>query len=129
MKRLAYFVCLLVIALPALQLAVFGLPCVFGPTAACVPGCPMQMSGMSPDCPMAVRTLHANCERNCCSHPRLQTIGPLAASDKLRLVALAPSTIEPAQASVPDPIFLAQTGIEIRSASPPIYILNQVFRI
>jgi hypothetical protein len=129
MKRRIQFAAVLVIGLLAVQPALAVLPCVQGAPVACLPGCPMTMSGMGSDCQMTGKTSTGNCPQNCCSQALPRVLAPLAAPKQLHFSVLAsPSALSfalPAaelSLAVPAPI-------DARAASPPQYLLNQVFRI
>jgi hypothetical protein len=133
MKQLIQFVSVSVIALLAVQPAHAGVPCVLGAPVACVPGCPMVMSGMAPDCPMngpaTSQMTAADCPQNCCAHALPPAVIPLAASGKLK--PAAPALFHLLQAALPVSGSALALGAptDAQFASPPRYILNQVFRI
>jgi hypothetical protein len=91
----------------------------------------MAMGSMGPDCPMTgMNTVGASdCHQNCCTRLFAQVLTPLAAPEKLRLIALTSFAVLPAAAFEPKPGFSALAPIEAQIASPPRYILIQVFRI
>ena len=129
MKRLAQFVAILAMAFLVIPPALAGVICTPAESAACVPSCPMAMDSMGADCPMVGQAMASECPLNCCAQNALHAVAPLVPSEKVRLaISLlaavlpgAPLTIG-AQASLFAPL-------ENKAVSPPIYILNQVFRI
>lgn len=123
MKRLAQFAAFLVIALLAMQPALAATPCLSGAAAPCQPGCPMSMSSMGADCPMAA----AVCLGSCCTVATPQAVANLAPPEPLAI---------PAGVALVNPLALQAPASLSRAAccaapfaSPPLYLLNQVFRI
>jgi hypothetical protein len=130
MKRLIQIVAIFTIGFLVVQPALASLPCSFGTPVTCVSGCPMAMSGMSPDCPMTgMSSVNAtDCPQNCCSKVFALAMAPPAVTQRLRLIAVTAIPASPMTAFEPD-MFRAQRPLESRTASPPRYILLKVFRI
>jgi hypothetical protein len=129
MKRFAQFVCLLAIAILGIQPVFAGIACTLAGADTCVPDCPMAMGAMAADCPMAGQMAMSDCPPDCCTHTISQAIASPAAPEKFRLVISAvlmalPGTSIAERASAP-----SFAPIESRSGSPPLYLLNQIFRI
>jgi len=129
MKRRIQLAALLVIGLLVVLPAMAALPCVHGTPAACVPGCPMTMSNMGPDCQMTGQTAIGGCPQNCCSQSLPQAFAPLAAPKKLHLSAIASPVAHSFALPSNELRFTVQLPIGARAASLPPYLLNQVFRI
>ena len=91
----------------------------------------MAMSDMGPDCPMAGTNNLAStdCPQNCCTQAFAQALTPLAAPDKLRLAALTSFAAIPPATFQPKSSIAAEAPVESNTASPPRYLLIQVFRI
>jgi hypothetical protein len=120
---------MLAIAFFAAQPVLAAIACAPAQPAAGVPECPMAMDGMGADCPMAGLASANECSPNCCTRVFPQALAPFVTSEKLRLalsIAFIALPVAPATAKASAASF---TRIETRSASPPLYILNQVFRI
>jgi hypothetical protein len=105
------------------------MPCALAQPAACLPDCPMAMSGMSADCPMAGQMATSDCPANCCVHASWQALAPVLASDKVRQTTAVAMDTVPAVSSLAGKTRVTSRPIEGRVESPPRYILNQVFRI
>jgi hypothetical protein len=129
MKRRIQFAAILLVGLLAVQPALTALPCVQGTPAACVPGCPMTMSGMGSDCHMTDQTAVGGCPQNCCSQSLPKTFVPLAAPKEFHLSAIASQAALSFALPAAELRFTVQLPIDARAASPPPYLLNQVFRI
>ena len=129
MKQFLKFAALLVIGALVVLPALASLPCAFGASVACVPGCPMALNTMGPDCPMPSQWSATDCPQNCCTPALTQITPPLAAPEKFRFTSPAPSAVLPVAAFVSQPAIAVQTPIEPQFASPPRYILTQTFRI
>ena len=129
MRRRVQFVAVLVIALLALQPILAGVPCAFGMSETCAAGCPMAMNGMGPDCPMTGRMTTADCPSDCCTHTLPQAAMFPATPGRVKLAVPAHSAVLPEIVFTPGQAPAPQAQIEARIASPPRYILNQVFRI
>jgi len=128
MKRLLQIAGWLACTLLAVQPAVEGLACTLTmPGAGMV--CPMGMSEMSPDCPMAQQMAEAGCMQDCCNHAVPRTAAPAFAPAKRRAGTVMAATT----AAVVAPQISRQTAPigspASVSSSPPRYILHQVFRI
>ena len=89
----------------------------------------MAMEGMSSGCPMTNPMLAPGCPVNCCSHATLEATEAFRAADKPRSVAQPAAIAEFAEVSTAAPVAVERAAAEVRGAPPPIYILNQVFRI
>ena len=129
MKRIVQFAAILAIALLLVQPALAASACLFGPAVACVTGCPMAMGGMRPNCPMSSQMVASSCPMDCCSHSASQATEPVATADKMRAVAQPLTLAEFAVIPISNPALAAREINEIRGVSPPLTILNQVFRI
>ena len=129
MKRFVQLVAILAVAFLAAQPALAGLACAPAQSAACIPGCPMAMSTMGPDCQMTGNTATGDCPQNCCSLSLSQTLAPLAAPKKLHISAFA-SALAPSFAILaPGPSLSVHAPISARAFPPPRYLLNHAFRI
>lgn len=126
MKRLAQCGVLLVTAMLAVQPVLAELPCVAAPS--CAPNCPM--SAMGGDCPMEQSFATNGCPANCCTHVTPQAVVQPATPERLRPVAFAAQTLSAPHAFASgQPANAAQADAAAFSASPPLYLLNRVFRI
>jgi hypothetical protein len=133
MKRLLPLAALLVICLLAGQPVLSSLACVDGMAVPCVPSCPMAMgemaTGMAPDCPMEGMTAAESCPQTCCANHVLEAVLQQAPPDKARLAHLGPSYGFVNATAASEPSSPVTAPFELRSSSPPRYILNRVFRI
>jgi hypothetical protein len=129
MKRRIQLAAILLIGLLVVQPALAALPCIQGAPAACVPGCPMTMSGMGSDCHMTGQTATGNCPQSCCSRSLPQAFAFVATPKELNLSALASPVAVSFVEAAADLRFTVRLPIDARAASPPAYLLNQVFRI
>jgi len=129
MKQLLKFVSVLVIGALVVLPPLASLPCAFGATVACVPGCPMAMNSMGPDCPMSTQLAATDCPQNCCTPALTQLIASPATQQKLKFTSPAPSAGLPAAVVADQPAFAVQSPVDPQFASPPRYILIQNFRI
>jgi len=127
MKHLLKNVVLLVIGLLAAQPVLSSLNCAAWMAHTCAPGCPMTMTSMGPDCPMAGFTDAEGCSQKCCT--QVEALLPRTSTDK------STATIQVHVAAYADVVQADRLEIPAvdsadRSAdSPPLYILNRVFRI
>jgi hypothetical protein len=124
MRRLLQIAATLVITLLALQPALDGLAC----SLSMGPACPMGMGTMSPDCPMAQQTAQAGCP-DCRNHALPQSAVMTAILIKPKSGATSPMIATVAE---PLPVQAASAAGYMPAASsspPPLYVLNQVFRI
>jgi len=134
MKYLLKTAVIVVIGLLAAQPVLSSLSCAAGLVPACVPGCPMATSSMAPDCPMtdmmpAGMTAGEGCSQNCCTQNSVIAVLLRVTTAKSRTWILIPAAApgsEYLSAGLERP---AGESLETRVDSPPIYILNQVFRI
>jgi hypothetical protein len=129
MKHLLKTAGLLIIGLLAAQPVLSSLSCAAGLAAACARGCPMAMSSMAPDCPMSGMSDSESCAQNCCPQNTINAVLPRAARDKSKVTIHIPVAAFAgafASARFENP---ALGSLDPRADSPPIYILNQVFRI
>lgn len=129
MKHLLKTVVLLVIALLAAQPVLSSLNCAAGAAPACVPGCPMAMGSMGPNCSMSGISAAAGCQQDCCTRHAADAVLLPASRDKSKItlhtpVAAFASTF--AEAGQDNPI---ADSFDPRADSPPRYIMNSVFRI
>lgn len=128
MKRLAQFGVLLVAAILAAQPVLAELSCTARRATSCVPNCPM--SAMAGDCPMEHSQAINRCPGNCCTRVVPQAIIQPAAPERLRPVALMASGLPALYAFAPRSMAsAAHAHASGLSASPPLYLLNRVFRI
>lgn len=123
MKRLLQTVAVLVASVLAVQPALAALAC------SAESRCPMAMSEMGPDCPMAHSLEAANCSPDCCDHSTLGASQSWVTLSRPKNHAVDPapaagivvfSTPAVGRGILPDPA---------TQSSPPRYILHQVFRI
>lgn len=129
MKHLLKTAVLVVIGLLAAQPVLSSLSCAAGMAAACVPGCPMAMSGMTPDCPMKGMSAAEGCPQSCCTQNTFNAVLPKAARNKSIVSIHVPAATLAsvyAAAGLEKP---AVASLEARADTPPRYILNRVFRI
>lgn len=129
MKRIAQFAAALALALFVVEPALAGLPCAFGLPAACAPDCPMLMSGMGADCPMAGPMAASDCPQNCCAHAVAQAIATVVAAENLKTAAHTTALATPIEVGTTRLAAAHGGAIGARVESPPLYLLNQVFRI
>jgi hypothetical protein len=129
MKRITQFSAVVFLALLTVQPVLASLSCALGGVRGGASSCPMGMSEMGADCPMASHMVDAGCSQNCCAQAGLPTRGAAVKADKLRVDGLS--------AAVAALVTYAQSGRTtgtdrrsgVRGDSPPRHILNQVFRI
>jgi hypothetical protein len=129
MKHLLKTAVLLVVGLLVAQPVLSSLSCAAGMAAACVPGCPMAMSGMAPDCPMKGMSAAEGCPQGCCTQKTVNAVLPKSARNKSKVsvhVPVATLASVYAAAGLERP---AAVSHEARANTPPRYILNRVFRI
>lgn len=126
MKRLGQFGVLLVAAILVAQPVLAEVPCAAGAATACSAKCPMIATGG--ECPMG-QSMAPECANDCCTQVVPQAVVQPASPEKLRAYA--------APAAVTAPRILI-SGVAANAAltatpgifeSPPIYLLNRVFRI
>ena len=129
MKRLLQFAAIVVIGLMAAQPVLSSLTCVARMASSCAPGCPMGMSGMSPDCPMKDMSANQGCARNCCSNSAVMATLPQVSPVKAKVVVAVPMAILTSVAIAPAAASPVAGSSGVRSSSPPRYIANRVFRI
>lgn len=126
MKRAFQFAAVAVVLLLAVQPALAGVACeTSGMTRA---ACPMGMSEMGVDCPMA-HGMMADCGQNCCEHATSTAVVLPAALAKPRLLAAGSAVsvaVELHVAVAPRPDWLPAMTT---TSPPPRYLLNCVFRI
>jgi hypothetical protein len=125
MKRFIQFAAVVLMGLMAVQPAMAVLPCVEGEHAACVPGCPMTANGMSGDCHTNSMAATGNCRPE--SLP--QVFAWIGTPKELHLSALASPVAAAFAIPAAELRFAVRLAIDARAASPPRYLLNQVFRI
>ncbi len=126
MKRIFQFAAVAVVLLLAVQPALAGVACASSGMSRAA--CPMGMSEMGADCPMAYGLL-ADCSQDCCNHsaPKAMLLPATPAKPNLLLapIAVSPAAeLDHALAALPGwlPAMAA-------TSSPPPYLLNCVFRI
>jgi hypothetical protein len=128
MKRLFQCVCTLVVVLlaghPVLEELACSLHMGDGRAA-----CSMAMSEMSPDCPMAGQRSQAGCVQSCCNHALPQTAVLLSAPAKPKSVAAAVLTLAGLTLPHPHLAYTPRRATAAAASSPPIHLLNRVFRI
>jgi hypothetical protein len=121
MRRGLQFVAVLVIGLLAGVPSLAGIACERGPASA-ASVCPMGMSGMENDCLMPRMDVLA-CVQDCCLKP----LSTLAAKPGIVVKASIGVRTVPAPAVK---LALAAAARDVpETDSPPVYILNRVFRI
>jgi hypothetical protein len=130
MKRLIPFAAIFVIGLLATQPVLSSLYCAARLASSCAPGCPMTLSGMPPDCQMTGMTAAPGCTQSCCSRNTVEAMLPQTSASRFKAVA-SPATVAlpVSAATAPGPARLALVSFDIRSSSPPRYIVNRAFRI
>jgi hypothetical protein len=127
LKYLLKNVVLLVIGLLAAQPVLSSLNCAAWMARTCAPGCPMAMTSMGPDCPMLSITDAEGCSQKCCT--QVEALLPRTSADKSKTTIQVPVA---ALAGVLQADRLEIPAVEAgdrRADSPPLYILNRVFRI
>lgn len=127
MKKFTHFAASVALAIFVLQQAVSGMACTPTHRAICAVDCPMA-AGMGADCVMASQMASSACPPNCCAHAVPQAMASLAALQKLHNVVLTAAVTLPVVLPM-DRAETLSTLVERPTASPPLYILNQVFRI
>ena len=128
MKRaLQIMAVLLAVALTA-QPVLAGVDCLTG-AGMQAEACPMGMSAMNADCPMATGMSAFICDQQCCRLHAPQTIA--VRGDAVRLKSTeAFSTVSEWIAIPLVPVFNTESQSASNATdSPPIYLLNRVFRI
>jgi len=92
--------------------------------------CPMGMSSVDPDCPMAHNLAAANCSQDCCNEQTPTADVQSALTSKPSPVKALPAG-EAVAAIVPVSEGTSRTAVIVVRAgnSPPRYILLRVFRI
>lgn len=91
--------------------------------------CPIGMSEMSPDCPMAQQMAEEACMQDCCNHAVPRAAAPAVAT-AIRRVGMVTAATTAAVAAPETSRQRTAIGPPVSvSSSPPSYILNQVFRI
>jgi hypothetical protein len=129
MKHLLKIAVVLIVGLLVAQPVLSSLSCAAGSAAACVPGCPMAMSSMAPDCSVKGMSAAEGCPQSCCTQNTLTAVLPKAATDKSRItisIPVAAFASSVASTGIEKP---AAVSLEARADTPPRYILNRVFRI
>jgi hypothetical protein len=129
MKHLLKSAVLLVIGLLAAQPVLSSLNCAAGLAAACAPGCSMAMSSMAPDCPMSGMSATEGCPQNCCTQNSVNAVLPKAATDKSKVTIHVPVAALASVDAAAGPEKPAAESLDARIDTPPLYILNRVFRI
>ena len=122
MRRGLQFVGLLVIGLLAAGPAFAGLHCVMS-AADVASACPMDMSNMGSDCPMP-RMDVLTCVSDCCAQQAPAVTAKQLVAEKAPPVAAMPLLTATVK--------LVWDGAALRvpeTNSPPVYVLNRVFRI
>ena len=125
MKRGLQFVAVLIVSFLAGAPVLAGLACAAQPVAGS--DCPMDMSNMANDCPMSHASVR-ECPLDCCARSQSVVVAQDVVFLKQRHV------VEPL--AVPGGVAdgarreLAVADLSVRAmSSPPVYILNRVFRI
>ena len=128
MKRLAQFAALFVMAFLMGQPVAEALQC-SRHTCATPSPCPMEMSDMSADCPMAQPMPTVDCFPSCCGHanPQSAVLSATPAEPVKAQSAILPAAI--LSDSRLELIASAAHAVPVTSNSPPRFILNRVFRI
>ena len=89
----------------------------------------MTMSSMGSDCHMTGHSAVGGCPQNCCSESLPQVFVPLAAPKELHLSSIASPVALAFALPATELRPIVQLPFDARAASPPPYLLNQVFRI
>jgi len=98
-------------------------------TAAMGPSCPMKMAKMDADCPMAQSLAAAGCPQDCCNRAQSPALLIPVIPVKPKLLAIA-LHFEPLAAMSPAKTAFTPESLPFRvAASPPLHVLNCVFRI
>jgi hypothetical protein len=122
MKRTLQLVAVLVMGLLAGAPVLAGVRCVMS-AAGMASACPMDMSNMGSDCPMPRMDVLA-CVSDCCAQQ-----APAVTAKQLVAEKASPATAMP----LPTPaVKVVWAGVLLRvpeTSSPPVYVLNRVFRI
>ncbi|HUB51477.1 MAG TPA: hypothetical protein VL986_04990 [Terracidiphilus sp.] len=129
MKRLLQIAAVLVIGLMAAQPVLSSLDCAARMASSCAPGCPMAMSVMAPDCAMTGMSATQDCTQNCCSRNSVEAMLLQVSTGKARTASSIPAAILATTTSAPVVAIPAEAALDVRSSSPPRYIVNRVFRI
>ena len=129
MKKLVQLVALLVIGLLALAPAVAGLSCALSQRTVYASGCPMARTAMGPHCPMGRQMAMGGCPRSCCPLKLPQAAAVFTATEKPRFTLLAGLSSIPFAAPQAAPAPALKPAGPHPEASPPLYLLNRVFRI
>jgi hypothetical protein len=90
--------------------------------------CPMGMAKMDADCPMA-QSLAADCSQECCNRAQSPAVVIPGVPGKPKLLAIALHFVQLAAISIPTAGSTAQPVPLRVAASPPLHLLNCVFRI
>ena len=89
----------------------------------------MAMSGMGADCPMANQMATGNCLHDCCARIQPQAIVLPAVVTKLHFSLLASHFAVSAEFVAAGTDIAPQPPVTAETDPPPLYLLNQVFRI
>jgi len=87
------------------------------------------MSGMGADCPMANQMAAGNCLRDCCAKIHPQAIVLPAVVTKLHFGLPASLSAVSAEIVAARTDFAPRPPVTAETDPPPLYLLNQVFRI
>jgi hypothetical protein len=130
MSRITQFAAAFALAFLMAQPVLASLPCEANHASPCASGCPMAMSEMGADCPMASQhMMDAGCLQTCCARAGLQTFAPAVGAGKLRAGVAAVPLAQLVTVLPANRITGFGRASEVRGESPPRYIVNQVFRI
>jgi hypothetical protein len=126
MRRGLQFVAVLVLGFLAGAPVLGGLACAVQPVMGS--GCPMDMSNMASDCPMS-RAGVQECQLDCCARSQNAVAAQDVVFFKQRHVVTDPLWA-PDGTTYEAPRELAASVMSVpETSSPPVYILNRVFRI
>jgi hypothetical protein len=126
MKRAFQFAAMLMVELLAVQPALAAATCATGGVARAA--CPMGMSEMGAECPM-MQGVAAECTQDCCNHSVPKAMVLPAAPAKPNLLAAGAAVSPVFQV---EPAAISQSSWQpavAASSSPPLHLLNRVFRI
>ena len=124
MKRLFQFMAIAMAGLVAAQPALAGLLC-----AAPVSACPVAMTDMGPGCPMAGRMAADNCPLTAYLRAMPQSLASVASPARPKVES--PAGAQSSTFVLPTVVGsrLASGAAAAEASSPPLYLLNRVFRI
>ena len=130
MKNLLKTAVLIVVSLLAAQPVLSSWSCAAGMAPLCAQGCPMAMAGMGQECPMTGMSAANECIQDCCARNAVNAVLPKAATVKLRAGHDSWLSVLAGAAEI-GPVDVQRSEIDggRRADSPPVYLVNRVFRI